>query len=36
MIYEEKYSEAYAEVETVSGSGLFTTAKMYQWECYKN
>lgn len=26
----------YAEVETVSGSGLFTTAKMYQWECYKN
>ena len=28
--------EIYADVEKVSGSGLFSIAKMYKWTVYKN
>ena len=26
----------YADVEKTSGSGVFSIAKLYEWECYKN
>ena len=26
----------YADVERISGSGVFSIAKLYEWECYKN